>query len=253
MTSRIRRSHIIGHLEKCNTVYITELAEKFAVSSMTIRRDLEFLAKQGLVTLIRGGATLNHGAAFLYSQSFRQTKFIKEKHRIAEYCASLINEGSSIFLDCGSTTQKIAETILPMNNITVITHSLECAQTLSTAKKLKLIMAPGVYSTSMGGFLGQFTCEFIKNFHIDILFLGANGVDTEHGLSSPDYIDALTKRALINASRKVIIATDSSKLNLNFFVTVASLQEIDSIVTDKNAAPDVIDAMRSKGINIVLV
>lgn len=248
-----RRKYILSLLEQNHEASIGELTKKLNVSSMTIRRDIEFLSKQGLVTQIRGGVTLNHGAAFLHSQSLRKTRHIEEKYRIAKYCAELIPEGSSIFIDCGSTTNRIAEEILQKRNITVMTNSLDVAQTLSTTKNLKVIMVPGVFSLATRGFMGQFTSDFIKNFTIDFLFLGANGLDVMHGLSSPDYVDAQTKKSLIQHSKKIIIATDHSKLNLNFFIMIAKLNEIHLIVTDTKADANIIENIRSAGANVALV
>lgn len=248
-----RRKYILTFLEQNHEGSISDLAQKLNVSSMTIRRDIEFLAKQGLVTQIRGGVTLNHGAAFLHSQSLRKTLHINEKYRIAKYCAELIPEGSSIFIDCGSTTNQIAEEILQKKNITVLTNSLDVAQSLSTSKSLKVIMVPGVFSPLTRGFMGQFTSDFVKNFTIDFLFLGANGIDVTHGLSSPDYTDAETKKTFIHHSKKVIVAADHSKLDLNFFVRIAKLAEIDLIVTDKDADVQIIENYRVAGTTVVLV
>ena len=128
-----RRKYILTFLEQNHEGSISELAQKLNVSSMTIRRDIEFLAKQGLVTQIRGGVTLNHGAAFLHSQSLRKTLHINEKYRIAKYCAELIPEGSSIFIDCGSTTNQIAKEILQKLRDLGIAHANNLDQSVVTA------------------------------------------------------------------------------------------------------------------------
>lgn len=253
MKTALRRQSILAWLEKNHTGYISDLSAALKVSAMTIRRDLQRMAAQGLVTPVRGGAVLNYGAAVLYSQHFRQTKLPEEKQRIAAYCASLVTEGSSVFIDCGSTAERIAEGLRDKKNITIMTNSLDAAQILSSAKNIKFIMVPGIFQSSIRGFMGQFTSDFMTRFHIDILFLGANGLDALHGLTSPDYTDAETKRSLIAQAKKLVVATDHTKLDKNYFVRIAALKEIDILVTDQAADPAVIEALKTELAEIVLV
>jgi DeoR/GlpR family transcriptional regulator of sugar metabolism len=253
MNSIQRRKEIFTQLEQNQTVYISEISQILNVSAMTIRRDLNRLADQGLVTLIRGGAALNRGAALEYSSRFRKSQYPEEKYRIAKYCANLVTEGSSVFIDCGTTAEKIAEMLVMKKNIMAMTMSLPAANILSTAKDLRFIMAPGLFHEKPLGFMGQLTSDFISRFKIDILFLGANGLDLVHGATTPDLIDAETKQSLVQQAEKVVLATSHTKFGLSYFMRIAALKDIDLIVTDKAADPKLVQEMRDAGVDIVLV
>ena len=253
MSSSDRRNEILKYLEENDIAYTTELSQILNASPTTIYRDFQALAKKGLVTLIRGGAVLHQGTAVLYSLQFRQTSMPIEKQRIAKYCANLVNEGETVFIDCGSTADLIAHEVKKKNNITIMTNSLNAACILSSNENLNLIMVPGLFKSLLHGFSGQMTTDFISRFQVDHLFLGANGLDIVRGLTSPDFTDAETKRVLIKHARQIIVAADHTKLGKNFFVRIAKLSEIDLIVTDKNADLQMIKEFQDSGANIVAV
>ena len=88
--------------------------------------------------------------------------------------------------------------------------------------------------------------DFMERFHVDWLFLGANGLDTDYGLTSPDYTDAETKRVLIRQARRTVVATDSTKLGQSYFECIARLEELTRVVTDNHAAPELLETMRQR-------
>lgn len=253
MKSRERRKQILSELEKNHSVNITELSQQLEVSSMTIRRDLNLFAQQGLVTLVHGGAVLNRGVTAIATMTIREKILQEEKSRIAHFCANLINESDAVFIDCGTTPKDIAEAIINRKNIIVMTNSLPVANILSSAKNLKLILTPGVYSANSHGFVGQMTADFIQKFKIDILFLGSKAFDLEQGITQPDIIDAETKRTMIRQAKKVVLAIDHTKLGTSSFMSAAMPKEIDVIVTDKDADPDLVEAIKKEGIDVFLV
>ncbi|WP_037377057.1 DeoR/GlpR family DNA-binding transcription regulator [Selenomonas sp. AB3002] len=253
MKASARREEILKYLQAHQTGYTAELCRELDVSAMTIRRDFEVMAGQGLVTLIRGGAALNHGTSVVYSLKLRQTHLPLEKQRIAQRCADMVCEGNSVFIDCGSTAERIGEALRGKKNITVLTNSLDTAQVLSTAKGIKLIMVPGEFNEAIRGFTGLLTTDFIQRFRIDYIFLGANGIDASHGMTVPDYADAETKRVLIRQSRHVIVAADHAKLGSSYFEIVARLPEIEAIVTDSDADETIVQELRADGTEVILV
>ena len=253
MSSSDRRNEILKYLEINNVAYTSDLCKVLNTSPITIHRDFQSLAKQGLVTLIRGGAVLHQGTAVLYSLQFRQTNMQVEKQRIAKYCADLVNEGETIFIDCGSTADLIPQEIKQKNNITIMTNSLNSAYILSSSKTNNLIMVPGLFKSLLHGFSGQMTIDFMSRFQVDKLFLGANGLDVSRGLTSPDITDAETKRALLKHAHQTIVAADHTKLGKSFFTTIAKLSEIAFIVTDKGADPQIVKEMQDVEANVILV
>lgn len=114
-------------------------------------------------------------------------------------------------------------------------------------------MVPGEFNEDIRGFNGLLTTDFIQRFRIDYLFLGANGIDAQHGLTVPDYADAETKRVLIRQSRHVIVAADHAKLGVEFFEIVARLPEIEAVVTDSGAEPYLVQELKEGGTEVILV
>ena len=114
-------------------------------------------------------------------------------------------------------------------------------------------MVPGIFKSLLHGFSGQMTTDFMRRFQVDMLFLGANGIDIAHGLTSPDITDAETKRVLLKHARQTIVAADHTKLGKFFFVTIAKLSDINLIVTDKEADPNIIEDIKVCNNNMVLV
>jgi len=252
MNSRERRHFLLQELQIVKTVYVHELALQLKVSDMTIRRDLHRLADMNIVTLIHGGAVFNEGTAALATVNARSLRMTKEKNAIAEFCANLINEGNAIYLDTGSTNAEIAEELKNRQNIAVLSHSLPIHNILSANDKLQLITMPGLYRNSPHGFFGDLTCRMIKNFRIDIAFLGVSSIDAT-GIMSPDFDDQAVKLALLECARKKIVVFDHTKINHLSFMQVCSLKDVDMLITDKKADHTFIAAAQKQGVKIVQV
>lgn len=265
MNTNQRRKNIICELEKCGSVKTADLSELLGVSSMTIRRDFDYLAKEGIVTVIHGGAKLNEGALTEYTMLYKEEKMVEEKRRIGEFCLRFIREGEAVLIDTGTTARRVAEYLnefavewmgestAERKNTVVVSNSLPVQQTLAHASGIRLISAPGVFREKSMGFLGQMTCEFVQNLKIDTLFLGAEGVDAGHGVTVPNVTDAETKRAFVKQAEKVVVVADETKIGSSYFMTVASLEEIDVLVTNQNADPQEIERIREAGVEVYLV
>lgn len=226
-----RKLSIIKDIQEQGQADINELAAKYKVSTMTIRRDLSKLSEEGLVTLEYGGAVLNSGALVEYNMHMKEAEFLEEKQRIARECASYIKEGDSIFLDAGTTVCEVAKCIANRKNITVMTHSLLVANILS-GSDLDVIMCPGQFRKKSMAYMGQFTDDFIDAFQIDKLFLGIEGIDPERGLSVPNVEDGITKRHLIKQARWVACLADHSKFNQMYYYKICDLKDVNVLFTD---------------------
>lgn len=245
MNAHDRREFLLSYLQKNNVGYISELCNELDVSAMTIRRDFAAMAKQGTVTIIHGGATINHGNAVVQNLNARQVKYPLEKQRIAEYCASLVPEGATVFIDASSTTERIADCLKKRQNLTVLTCSLNVGNILAQNPNITLIMVPGTYRHRVQAISGQMTVEFLNRFYLDYLFMGCAGIDVEHGLTCPDYVDAETKRAILKNCRHIIIPADHSKLGRSSFDRITPLSNIEMIVTDKKADREIISELEN--------
>lgn len=253
MNSISRKQYLLKKLQSDGSISITDLSEELKVSSMTIRRDLKTLSENGLVTLEHGGAVLNNGSLFEYNTAFKQEIKSGEKLRIAQKCLEFVNEGDSIYLDAGTTVSKIAGLLGGQKNIMILTHSLLAANQTAGFRNVKVIMCPGELRRESMAYMGPLTDEFIRQFRIDTLFLGVEGIDLANGVSVPDIADGATKKNLISNARRVICAADSSKFNSSFFFRIAPLTEIDVIVTDSDLEEDILNQYLQHKIQVITV
>ena len=247
-----RKRYILNELQRNGSVVITDLAERIQVSSMTIRRDLNAMAEDGMVTLEHGGAVLNNGSLFEFNMSFKSEINATEKQRIAAKCMEYINEGDSIFLDAGTTPNEVAVLLRGKRNISVLTHSLMVANTTANMRNIKLIMCPGEFRENSMAFLGPLTDDFIQHFQIDTLFLSLEGIDLNDGLSVVDVQDGHTKKVLVEKAKRVICIADHSKFNKSFFYKIAPVADVDLVVTDTGLDAATQELFRQNNVPLVL-
>lgn len=241
---------MIKELEDNKRVYTKDLAKKFDVSEMTVRRDLNRLSALGLVTLIHGGAVFNEGGATALNVTFRERQMQREKNILGQYCSTLIGEGNSVYLHCGSTLTNIADALITRQNIAVLSNSLQILNMLSAAKNIQLIALPGIYESVHKGFFGDMTQRAVKNFRIDIAFLGADAISLEHGLMLSLPSDAGLVRAVLESARKKIVVMDHTKINRESFVKICDLRDLNQIITDKEADEDFVKKVRRLGVEV---
>lgn len=232
---------------------IEGLAKDLEVSTMTIRRDLRRLADEDIVTLVHGGAVYNEGGAYLPALTVREKTMRREKSAIAEYCAQQIPEGSAVYLDNGSTTVEIADALRGKQNIAVLSHSLPVLNILSHAKNIQLISVSGIYEPRAKGFFGDLALRMLRQFRIDIAFLGVTAVDAEDGVMSAVFYEQALKKVLVERAKKKILAIDHTKIGGSSFLKVCDLHEIDGIVTDKFADATFIAKAKRMGIEVAQV
>ena len=240
-------------LKERRRVTIEGLAKDLEVSTMTIRRDLRRLADEDIVTLVHGGAVYNEGGAYLPALTVREKTMRREKSAIAEYCAQQIPEGSAVYLDNGSTTLEIADALRGKQNIAVLSHSLPVLNILSHAKNIQLISVSGIYEPRAKGFFGDLALRMLRQFRIDIAFLGVTAVDAEDGVMSAVFYEQALKKVLVERAKKKILAIDHTKIGGSSFLKVCDLHEIDGIVTDKFADATFIAKAKRMGIEVAQV
>ena len=227
-----RRMQIFDLLKKNETVGINELAERFQVSTMTIRRDLQMFERQGLLQT-------NCGEAYLIKQLVHEPSFavkseqnILQKQNIGYQAAQFVEDGDTIILDCGTTPLQMLS-FLGGKRVTVITNSWPSAHFIAGNAKIKLIFAPGEYYEVSAGMTGPLTVEFFGRIHADKVFMGAHGFSVENGVTEP-YIEYNSKKALMAAGKEHFLLVDSTKYEKTFLMKYADLEEFEHIITDEN-------------------
>ena len=253
MLARERHSIIMETLRRNRIIKISDIVKQFDVSNETARRDLETLQDQQLVKRIYGGAVLSEPkTGFDQFASPRYSQSHAEKAAIGRAAAAMISEGDTIILDIGTTTLEIARNIKNMSTLTVLTNSLALLNELA-GTSLDLFVLGGRLNTDELSMYGDLTESALKNFFVDMAFIGAGGVTFDGGVFDYNSGEALTRRVVIQRASKVILVSDSNKFGSTAFAVVCPLEEIDTIVTDSNLPDEYINGIKERKIKLILV
>jgi len=235
MLARHRQSLILQAVRNDGSARVSDLTQQLGVSDMTIRRDLEVLAKDGLVEKVHGGAVLpgSHGG---HEPGFEDKLVLErpEKTSIARAAAGLVRPGTAIAIAAGTTTFALAQCLLDVPGLTVVTNSLRVANLFSGnhSPDVASVVLTGGMRTASDALVGPVADLTIESLHFDTLFLGCTGLDPEVGLSTPNLAEAETNRALINRARRVVVLADHSKWGVVSLASFAPVEKIDVLVTD---------------------
>ena len=255
MNSLERQSQIVGIVQDRGRIEIPDICEKFDVSEMTARRDLNELDRQGLLRRVHGGATANLGRSYEPPFHTRAVKNRSVKTAIGLKAAELIYDGDSIALDVGTTTLEIVQGLTGKRNLTILTNGLGIANllvdNLSLEASARLILTGGVVRPGELSMIGAIPEQVYQEFHVDKAFIGIGGISLEVGLTEYNVEDARIKHMLILSAREKIVVADGTKFGVTTFASVAPLSAIDKIVTDRSAPADIIEEIRKQGVEVV--
>ena len=266
MFAEERQQLIVGLITASGRASVTDLAERFSITTETVRRDLAALEAAGSVRRVHGGAVSpdrfsTNEESILVRTDRRQP----EKIRIAEAALALIPQDGtgSILIDAGSTTESLAELLAartaaatsisgPAAELVVITHSLPIAARLSAEPGIALHLLGGKVRGLTQAAVGQSTVEAARRIRPDIAFIGTNGIHAAFGLSTPDPEEAAVKAAFVQSARRIVVLADASKLDAETLVQFASLKDLDTLITDSKPSPDLADALADAGVEVVV-
>ncbi len=243
-----RRRRIAELVEAKRVVRVAELVEQFDVSDVTIRNDLEALAKEGLIVRDHGGALAKVRTSLSSAFGQRALLNLEAKQRISEAAIRMLSPGDTVILDAGTTLMEMAKRLPADLPMTVITNSLNIAAEAGARPQAHVILAGGSLSAETISTVGPLAERDISELLVDKLFLGIHAFDLEAGLSDVSLDVARVKAAMIAASQSVVLLADSSKFPMRALARVAPLCEIDCLITD-TAFPDEATA-RMEGLGI---
>ena len=253
MFAEERHRHIGTLVRTAGRVTVTDLSARFNITQETVRRDLALLEKDGLLRRVHGGAVAqDHATTRESSVASRQTQFREEKLRIARAALEMVPQTGSIVLDAGTTTGALAALLVAENrtDLTVITHSVPIAHLISgSSLHLELIGGRVRALTSAG--VGSSAVASFSRLRADVAFIGANGLATPFGLSTPDTDEAAVKTAIVRSARRVVLLADSSKFDEESLVSFGSLEEIDAVITDRTPGPALAAALDGAQVEVV--
>ena len=236
MTLPPRQHDILELARERGYVSIDELAQAFAVTPQTIRRDINQLAEQGLLRRTHGGAASESSSIQNTAYSMRAGLMRDEKQRIAAAIAAQIPDNASLFINIGTTTEAIARELLGHKGLKIITNNLHVAAQLSAKADFEVLLAGGTVRSD-GGVVGQAAVDFIQQFKVDYALVGISGIDEDGSLLDFDYQEVRVSQAIISNARQVFLAVDSSKFGRNAVVRLGSIALVDRLFTD--AAPSI--------------
>lgn len=247
-----RRDGIAKLVNQQGYASIEQLSELYGVSTQTIRRDILALSEENLVIRHHGGA----GAASSMvnvSYNVRRISMLDEKRNLARAAATLIRPTSqSMFISGGSTMEILAQEIAGLTTLCVITNNIHAAFHLYSKRDIDLIMPSGRVRHHNGGIIGPSAIEFIKNFHVDFLFMGIGAVSSDGTLLDYDFDEAMLMKQMMANARKVVLVTDGSKFDKSATAQVGHLSEVSVLVTDRKPPQTIQRLLQTHDVSLML-
>lgn len=245
-----RRRQILLELKLRPHVRISELAQRFNVSTETVRRDVDALSEDGLISRAHGGATAPAQGHYP-SLDERTSARVEERARIGQKAAELVRDGETVMIDSGSTTVQMARALaFRGTQCTVITNSIPVAMTLGHGAP-EVLLCPGEYLAAESAVIGTETLEFLARFNVDRCMIGASGLSAE-GPSETVRGFAAVKRVMLNRAAKRHLLIDSHKFGHKGLARVGDMEGLSSVVTDARPKGDLLSALEGAGVRIIV-
>ena len=245
-----RQTAIVESLEKDNSVNVRTLANDLGVSTMTIRRDLKLLHDQGLLVRTHGGG-VSAGKLHFLQRAFPYHPSNPAKMAIGKLAAGLVAPGQTIMIDGGTTPLAVARNLPKDANNTVVTTSLCAVQELYRSS-VQVLLLGGNVRTEFPSLYGPLTEDNLKRIHVEILFMGCDGADSKNGFYMADFRLCNLQQQMITCADRVVLVTESAKFGRKSLMHYASLEHVNTLVTDTHLSPDDRQGLEESGINVLL-
>jgi DeoR family transcriptional regulator of aga operon len=251
-----RLSAMLDILGQRSKVDVEDLADELDVSAATIRRDLDHLAEQQLLTRTRGGAVANN-VAYDLPLRYKTARHASEKERIGQAAAALVARGSVVGLNGGTTTTEIARALAIRPDLTgaepaltVVTNALNIANELAIRPHVKIVVTGGVARPQSFELTGPLATKILGELTMDLVFLGVDAITPTHGAYAHHEGEASINRLMAERARRVIVVADSSKLGQHAFAQICPISMVHTVITDTGADQDIIKAFEAEGVTM---
>ncbi|MBW5484235.1 DeoR/GlpR family DNA-binding transcription regulator [Streptomyces bambusae] len=260
MSREARWQALLALLVERGRLEVDPAAAELGVSAATIRRDLDQLAEQQMLVRTRGGAVL-HGVSYELPLRYRTSRRAAEKRRISEAVAELVDPGEVIGLTGGTTTTEVARALagradlaeLAPPALTVVTNALNIAGELAVRPQFKIVLTGGVARPQSFELTGPLARSVLDQIMVDTAVLGVDGFDVADGAATRHEDEAAVNRLLCERARRVVVATDSSKLGVRAFARICGTSAVDVLVTDAGLPDAGARAFEAAGVEVVRV
>jgi DeoR family transcriptional regulator, aga operon transcriptional repressor len=244
-------SMILERVASSGSVDVTDLAQTLGVSGATIRRDLQMLSRDQRLVRTHGGAVAREVTDELPAQ-VKATQRHPEKSRIGQAAAELVEDGAVIGMTGGSTAMQLARALARRPNLTIVTNAIDIAAELVGRAGIRLVVIGGIVRQSAEA-VGPSAEAMLSQYHLDIAFIGVDGLSAEEGCTTYDEMEAQTDLAFLRRARRTVVIADSSKLGKVTFARISPVSAVTDVVTNQDAAPDQVAALRRAGVRVVTV
>ena len=252
MNQSERLTAILERLTTDGSVAVGTVARDFDVSAATVRRDLQLLESQRLLSRTHGGAVAD-GVLFELPLRYKSGRQTEQKRRIAREAATRVRDGSAIGMIGGTTTTEVARALVDRSELTIVTNALNIAAEMAVRPNLKLLVTGGIARPESYELVGPIAESSLEGLHLSVAFLGVDGVSTKAHMTTHHEAEAGVDRALIERAEHVIVVADSSKIGRSAFARICRLTAVDELITDDGAGASEVNALREAGLRVTLV
>ncbi|MEV0055541.1 DeoR/GlpR family DNA-binding transcription regulator [Saccharopolyspora shandongensis] len=261
MDRHARLSALLDLLGERGKVTVDEIAEELHASAATVRRDLDHLAEQQLLTRTRGGAVAQN-ISYDLPLRYKAARNAREKGRIARAAAAMVSPGAVVGVNGGTTTTEIARSLVSRADIgdagertslTIVTNALNIANELVVRPQVKIVVTGGVARPQSFELTGPLGTHLLEEITLDIVFLGVDAVDPSRGAFAHNEAEASINRLMTERANRVVVVADSSKLDRSAFAHICPVESIDMLLTDSNAPADLIQRFDAAGVPVKAV
>ena len=253
MRQEDRLGLILERLNARGTVGVADLAGELGVSVASVRRDLQLLEDQHLLSRTHGGA-ISSGVLYELPMRYRGGRNQEEKRLIAQAAAELVTDGvKSVALSGGTSTTEVARVLATRSGLKVVTNAINIASELAPRPHIGLVVCGGTARPESHELVGPIAEQTLARLNVDIAFVGVDGISAAVGLTTHHEVEAATNRAMIHTAARVVVVADGSKVGRRAFAQIARLDEISDLITGQSADLDECQRMRDLGISVVIV
>lgn len=250
----LRRGHILQKLNREGNVSVAELSRELGTTPVTIRSDLTALEQSGKLVRVQGGAMRKNSISQEYAEQVQPpVEHINEKRAIAQAVAAQIQDGDTLFLNSGTTSQCVAEALCSRKNLNIVTNCLAVATKLGAVPTIRVALLGGEINAHYGFTYGGDSQEQLSRYQADWVILSVEGISLRSGITTHHAEEAVIDRMMMDGARKILIAADHSKIGHVGFARVCEYQEKITLVTDDGGAEAPLQELKDSGWNVICV
>lgn len=250
-TRQERLDAILEHLLAEQDASAQSLASRFGISLMTAHRDLDELQRRGIVRKFRGGVSVQRTSTYEIAATLRRLIAVPQKRAVAAAAQRFVEPGQSVLIDDSTTASSMLDHLLEVEGLHVVTNYLPAMTRIAADGRLDLTAVGGTYDVGHESFLGTSAAAVIRGIRVDTVFLSTSSADADGTYHQEESIVAI-KTEMIRSARRRVLLMDSSKLGGTSLYRISDWSSIDDLVTDTDAPPELLDAIRGHGVTITI-